>query len=56
MFTHSWRENNWVHTFPKDIVLSEMQSALFKIWTHAAVPIFYDDNHYTTGISNYHAL
>ena len=19
LFTHSWRENNWIHTFPKDI-------------------------------------
>ena len=28
-----------------------MQSVLSKIWTHVAVSISYDDNHYTTGTS-----
>ena len=28
-----------------------MQSASFRIWTHIAVSISYDDNHYTTGTS-----
>ena len=29
-----------------------MQSASSRIWTHVAVSISYDDNHYTTGTSN----
>ena len=29
-----------------------MQSALPRIWTRVAVPISYDNNHYTTGTSN----
>ena len=29
-----------------------MQSVSSRIWTHVAVSISYDDNHYTTGISN----
>ena len=28
-----------------------MQSVLSRIWTHVAVSISYDDNHYTTGTS-----
>ena len=28
-----------------------MQSVLSRIWTHVAVSISYDDNHYTTKIS-----
>ena len=28
-----------------------MQSVSSRIWTRAAVPISYDDNHYTTGTS-----
>ena len=27
-----------------------MQSVLSRIWTHVAVSISYDDNHYTTGL------
>ena len=30
-----------------------MQSVSSRIWTHVAVPISYDDNHYTTGTSSY---
>ena len=34
--------------FPKVLVLCEMQPVSSKIWTHIAVSISYDDNHYTT--------
>ena len=48
LFIHSWRENNWIHTFPKGI--SAMWNAVSsRIWTRIAVSISYDDNHYTTG-------
>ena len=48
--THSWRENNWIHTFPKGI--SAMWNAVSsRIWTRVAVSISYDDNHYTKGTS-----
>ena len=30
-----------------------MQSVSSRIWTHVAVSISYDDNHYTTGTSCY---
>ena len=33
------------------LVLCEMQSVSFRIWTRVAVFISYDDNHYTTGTS-----
>ena len=36
-FTHSWRENVWIHTFPK--VISPMQTALSRIWTLVTVSI-----------------
>ena len=29
-----------------------MQSALSRIWTHVAMSISYDDNHYVMGTSN----
>ena len=35
--------------FPRVLVLCEMQSVLARIWTHVAMSIFYNDNHYTTG-------
>ena len=35
--------------FPRVLVLCEMLSASFRIWTRVAVFISYDDNHYTTG-------
>ena len=38
--------------FPRVLVLCEMQSVSSRIWTHVAVFISYDDNHYTTGTSN----
>ena len=37
--------------FPKVLVLCEMQSASFRIWTRVAMSISYDDNHYTIGTS-----
>ena len=37
--------------FPRVLVLCEMWSASSRIWTHVAVSISYDDNHYTTGTS-----
>ena len=42
-FTHSWRENNWIHTFPKDM------SGIIWNQSRVAVSISYDDKHYTTG-------
>ena len=51
LFTHSWRENNWIHTFPKGI--SAMQLVSYRIWTRVSVSISYDNNHYTTGTSKY---
>ena len=35
--------------FPMVLLLPEMQSVSFRIWTRVAVSISYDDNHYTTG-------
>ena len=43
--------NNWIHTFPKGLVLWEMQSVSSRIWTRVAVSISYDDNHYTARTS-----
>ena len=37
--------------FPRVLVLCEMQSVSFRIWTRVAVFISYDDNDYTTGTS-----
>ena len=36
--------------FPRVLVLCEMQLAWSRIWTHLAVSISYDENHYTMGI------
>ena len=35
--------------FPRVLVLCEMQSVSFRIWTRIVVSNSYDDNHYTTG-------
>ena len=58
LFTQSWREINWIHTFPKGIsaMWNEMQSFSSRIWTRVAVCISYDDNHYTTVTSNIYIL
>ena len=37
--------------FPLVLVLCEMQSASYRIWTRVVVSIFCDDNHFTTSIS-----
>ena len=39
--------------FPRVLVLCEMQSVSSRICTRVAVCISYDDNHYTTSISNH---
>ena len=44
VFTHSWRENNWIHTFPRVLVLHEMQTTSFKFWTQVAESISYNNN------------
>ena len=44
LITFNWRENNWIHTFPKGI--STMWNAN-RIWTRVAVSISNNDNHYT---------
>ena len=49
MLNHDWEKKNWMDTFPKGISASEMQSASFRIWTHVAMSISYDDNYYTMG-------
>ena len=47
LFTHRWRENNWIHTFHKDI--SAMWNAIScRIWTRVAVSISDGDNYYAT--------
>ena len=40
-------------TFPRVLVLCEMQSVSSRIWTRVAVSISCDDNHYTKGTSIY---
>ena len=35
-------------SFPRVLVLCEMQLVSSRIWTRVTVSIFYDDNHYTT--------
>ena len=36
--------------FPRVLVLCEMQWVSSRIWTHVAVSISYDNNHFTTGM------
>ena len=52
LFNNSWRENNWMHTFPKGISTHEMQTVSSRIWTRLAVWISYDDNQYTTSATH----
>ena len=56
LFTNSWRDNNWIHTFPKGISAMWNAISLVQVWTRVATPISYDDNHYTTSIWNYNCL
>ena len=51
LFTHSWRENNWIHIFPKGISAMWNAISLVQDWTRVAVSIAYDNNHYTIGTS-----
>ena len=39
--------------FPGVWALCEMQSVSYRIWTRITVSISYDDNHYTTGTSDF---
>ena len=39
--------------FPRVLVQCEMQSVSSRIWTHVAMSISYDDNHYTTVTSKW---
>ena len=50
-FIYSWRENNWIHTFPKDI--SSLQNVSPRIWSRVTVSISCDGKHYTTKTSKY---
>ena len=43
-------------SFPRVLVLCEMQTVSSKIWTRVALSIFFDDNHYTTGTSEVDAI
>ena len=50
LFTHCWRENNWIHFFfRKAFELYKMQTSSSRIWTRITRSISYDDNHLTTG-------
>ena len=51
LIIHIWRENNWIHIFPKSISAMWNAISLVQDWTHVALSISYDDNHYTTGTS-----
>ena len=44
--TYNWKENSWMRTFSKEIWVL-WQTISSRIWTHVAVFILYDDNHYT---------
>ena len=43
-------------TFPRILVLCEMQSVASRIWTCFVVSMTYDDNHYTTSPSTINVL
>ena len=44
------RMRGFIH-FSRELVISEMHWASFRIWTRVAISISYDDNHYTTETS-----
>ena len=50
LFTHSWRLNSWIHTFPRVLALFEIQAASTWIWTRVVMSISNYDNPYTTVI------
>ena len=43
LFTHSWRENTWIHAFHK----VKLQKTSSRVWAWHTKSITYDDNHYT---------
>ena len=46
-------ENNWIHVFPKHIVLCENANSLVQdLNPKVTMSIFYDDNYYTTSTSS----
>ena len=47
LFIHSWEEDGEKldSCIPRALAQSEMQTALFRIWTLIIDSIFYDDNH-----------
>ena len=54
LFTHSWRENNRIHTFPKGISVMWNAISLVQVWTHVAMSIYYNNNHYMMDTSIIH--
>ena len=46
-FTHSRRENNWIHA--SLLGISTMQASSSRIWTRVSEFISYDNNYYNTG-------
>ena len=46
-FTHSWRENNWIHTLPMGVSTMWNVKKLIRV----TVSISYDDIHYTASAS-----
>ena len=50
-FTQSWREDSWIHTFPKCISTRRNTNSFVQVWTRVAVSISYDNIHYPTSAS-----
>ena len=48
LFIHSWTENNWNHTFPKDISVMQYAVSLVQDLNSYSVSVSYNDNHHTT--------
>ena len=51
LFTHSWRNNSWMHIFPKVITLSKMPTASSRLSTWVTMSISCNGNHYVIGTS-----
>ena len=47
LFTHSWREDNWILNFVRALTLCKMQMVSSSIWIWVVISISYD-NYYTT--------
>ena len=54
--THSREEIRWIHAFSNVFAWSEMQRALFRIWTQIDTSISYYNNHYTKHTYTYISL